>query len=166
MKLWLKISQLLPVIEYHFLCNLYCRMQFDWDFSVERHLALNHSFNVFIVSHAGLPPVVRYTNHTRTLQATIVPNDPADFSRNSFDQKTINTLFQEMNFGHIDLLRLANLAENVNMWELVHYMTADNLFLDVHQLHLAVYIGENLKSVFGKNSFLLVSAEAYEFIRA
>ena len=123
--------------------NVCCdRTHFDLDLSVERHLALNNSFNVLIVSHLPLPYAAQHTNHTRTLQATIVPNDPADFSRNSYHQETINTLLQDMNFGTIDLLRLANLADNVNMWEMVHYMAADNLFLDVRQLHLAVYIGK------------------------
>ena len=109
---------------------------------VERNLALNHSFEVYLINHVDFPNSIKNINHTHSIKTTITSNDPADFSRNSYGQQTMNSLIKYLGHTTIDLMRLENVADSVHMWELVHYMTADNLFLNVRQLHLAVYIGK------------------------
>lgn len=109
---------------------------------VEKNLALNNSFEVFLINNVDVPYSVKHTNHTHIVKTVITANDPADFSRNSYGQQTVNTLLKSLGHTHIDLLRLENVADSVHMWELVHYMTADNLFLTVQELHLAMYIGK------------------------
>ena len=109
---------------------------------VERHLAYNHSFQVFIISPEELPIWAKQINNTFSIKASLVPNDPADFSRNSYGQKTLNTLLKELRHNRIDILRLVNLEKGVNMWELLHFMNYDNILLNVQQLHVAMYIGE------------------------
>lgn len=77
----------------------------------------------------------------------VVANDPADFSRNSYSQRTLNDLLDSNSHTdyRIDLLRLVSADRNVvQMWELVHYLTNDNVLFHVQQLHLTVYIGRFL----------------------
>lgn len=118
------------------------RTQFDLDLSIERYLAANCSVDVLLVSHQSMPHALHGLNHTRVIHTTLMPNEPADFSRNSYDQMTINSLMLKLGVGHFDLLRLAALVDGVQMWEMVHYMTVDNLLANVHQFHLVMSIGK------------------------
>lgn len=75
----------------------------------------------------------------------VVANDPADFSRNSYSQRTLNDLLDSNGHSNnrIDLLRLVGADRDVvQMWELVHYLINDNVLRHVQQLHLMVYIGK------------------------
>ncbi|ELT94541.1 hypothetical protein CAPTEDRAFT_205016 [Capitella teleta] len=112
--------------------------QFDLDLQVERYLAANCSFTLLLVS--APPQVFPAINRTHHLQINIVPNDPADYARNSYDQMTLNTLLQRYGIPNIDLLRMAQTANGVHMWELLHFMIRDNLLLHVQQFHVAMYI--------------------------
>jgi len=114
------------------------------DFNLERTLALNHSFEVNIVTRQPVAPSLQYVNNTRIIRTTIVANDPADFSRNSFAQRTLNDLLAAQ--GHsamtVDLLRLIGTdSDAVIMSDLVHFLVADGVLKHVKQLHLNVYIG-------------------------
>jgi len=114
------------------------------DFNLERTLALNHSFEVNIVTSQSVPRSLQYVNNTHVIHTTIVANDPADFSRNSFVQRTLNDLLaaQEHGATKIDLLRLVGTdGDAVSMSDLVHFLVADNVLKHVQQLHLTVYIG-------------------------
>jgi hypothetical protein len=115
------------------------------DYSLERSLALNYSFDIYIVSRGRLPPSVYLINNTRVIRMAVVANDPADFSRNSYSQRTLNDLLDSNGHSNnrIDLLRLVGADRDVvQMWELVHYLINDNVLRHVQQLHLMVYIGK------------------------
>jgi len=114
------------------------------DLSLERTLALNHSFETYVVTRQSVARSLRFVNNTHVIHSTIVANDPADFSRNSFVQRTLNDLLAEQ--GHsttsIDLLRLVGTdSDVVSMSDLVHFLVADGVLKHVQQLHLTVYIG-------------------------
>ena len=81
-------------------------------------------------------------NHTHAFKTDIVPNDPADFSRNSYGQQTANNFMLSLQHKHIDILKIEYTAEKAPLWEILHFMTLDNLLLKVHQLHIALYIGK------------------------
>ena len=110
---------------------------------MERMLAVNYSFEINIVTHDPVPAYVRQTNNTHVIDTVLVPNDYADFSRNSYGQQTMNSVLKDQGHSHVDLLRLASTSNNVQIWEILHFMTQDNLLLNVKQLHLAVYIGKD-----------------------
>ena len=112
---------------------------------MERMLALNYSVQVYIITHDSVPYLVTQTNNTHVIDTVIVPNDYADFSRNSYGQTTLNSLMKDQGHTYIDLLRLASTSNNVQIWELLHFMISDNLLLNVKQLHIAMYIGEFTK---------------------
>ena len=112
------------------------------DIFAERSMALNHSFHVYFVASKSLPANVRLVNNTHYIHTQLVPNDFADFSRNSYGQQTINDLMHTLGHKHIDILRLSGTASNVQMWELLHFMIYDNLLLNVEQLHISMYIGK------------------------
>jgi len=114
------------------------------DFNLERTLALNHSFEVNIVTSQPVPYSLQNINNTHVTATTIVANDPADFSRNSFMQRTLNDLLAAQGHGatRIDLLRLVSTdSDAISMSDLVHFLVADNVLKHVQQLHLSVYIG-------------------------
>jgi len=114
------------------------------DFNLERTLALNHSFEVNIVTRHPVARSLQYVNNTHVIRTTIVANDPADFSRNSFSQRTLNDLLAAQGHGatRIDLLRLVSTdSDTVSMSDLVHFLVADGVLKHVQQLHLSVYIG-------------------------
>ena len=104
-------------------------------------LALNLSFQVYAISHRDLPFSLRDTNNTHVVKTTLVPNDYADFSRNSYGQQTINDLMLNLKHSKIDVLKLEAIKRDHEMWEMLHFMTNDNVLLNVDQLHIAVYIG-------------------------
>ena len=118
---------------------MHCRWQ--GDFAVEKALASNYSFQVYIIAPDKVPQV-QYTNSTYVVQTILVPNDYAAFSRNSYGQQTINTVMNNLGHTHINILRLSHTMNNVQLWEILHFMINDNLLLNVQQLHIAMYIGK------------------------
>ena len=109
---------------------------------MEKTLALNYSFQVYIISHHETPTNVQQTNNTHAIKTVITPNDYADFSRNSYGQQTLNDLMTNLGHKHLNLLRIAETAGSVQMWELLHFMINDNILMNIHQLQLAITIGE------------------------
>ena len=108
---------------------------------------MNHSFEVNIVTRQSVARSLQYVNNTHIIHTTIVANDPADFSRNSFVQRTLNDLLaaQGHSATNIDLLRLISTdSDAVSMSDLVHFLVADGVLKHVQQLHLTVYIGLSL----------------------
>lgn len=108
---------------------------------MEKSLASNYSFHVYVISPEKVPQV-QYINNTHVVETFLVPNDYADFSRNSYGQQTINTVLTNLGHDHLAILRLANLPSNIQMWELLHFMIYDKLLLKVNQLQIAMYIGK------------------------
>jgi len=140
-KLWALIIIIIAVVGGHW-SVVECSMPSD--FNLERTLALNHSFETYIVTRQSVARSLRYVNNTHVVRTTIVANDPADFSRNSFAQRTLNDLLAVQGHGaaSIDLLRLVGTdSDTVSMSDLVHFLVADGVLKHVNQLHLTVYIG-------------------------
>ena len=108
---------------------------------MERTLALNYSFHVYLISHHETPTTVQLTNNTHAIKTVITPNDYADFSRNSYGQQTLNDLMTNLGHKHLNLLLISETAGSVQTWELLHFMINDNLFMNIHQLQLAINIG-------------------------
>jgi len=121
----------------HFFANSACG-----DYLVERELALNHSFEVLLITHEKIRASAAHVNNTHVIQTVLVPNDPADFSRNLYGQQTFNDLLRSLGHQQLDLLRLGSMANPQQMWELLHFMIEDNLLLNVQQLHITMYIGK------------------------
>jgi len=139
------------------------------DFTLERSLALNHSFEVYVVArHPHVARLLQHVNNTHVIRTSVVANDPADFARNSFAQRTLNDVLMEQ--GHrgaeqrnIDLLRIVGadadggstadlvyflvvdgVLKNVRQLstaDLVYFLVVDGVLKNVRQLHLTVYIG-------------------------
>ena len=114
---------------------------------MERDLAQNYSFDAYLISRDKLPHHISSVNNTHVINTVLVPNDPADVSRNLYGQKTINDIMR--NLGHlkhhrrIDLVKLASTVNPAHMWEVLHFMIEDNLLVNIRQLHIAMYIGEH-----------------------
>ena len=102
-------------------------------------LALNFSYNVFIISDRITRPLLQFTNNTYVIATTITANDPADFSRNSYGQRTVNDVMKSLHHDRLDLLRVE--GSGSAMWEVLHHMINDNLLLHVKQLHVTMRIG-------------------------
>nr|KAG5699674.1 hypothetical protein BaRGS_022072 [Batillaria attramentaria] len=63
------------------------------DFSFETILSRNLSFQQYVFLHdtsSTAPPPLLQLNGTTVYRTAIVPNDPADFGRNSYNMQTIN----------------------------------------------------------------------------
>ena len=103
----------------------------------------------------SVPPALtrwlaRWPN-TTVERTVIVANDPADYARNAYDQRTINALWgaegsdaapgSSRGGGAVDLLRLVGVGESVEMWEVLHYLVRDGLMERVRVLQLELYIG-------------------------
>ena len=114
-----------------------------YDYPLERILALNFSYKVYIfhTEPLTLDFIQATRNKTHTYKRSIVPNDPADFGRNSYQSSTLNSLFESLKHSSIDILKIETLADNSHSHELIYYMVKDNLLRRVRQLHLAIYVG-------------------------
>ena len=105
---------------------------------------MNYSYNVNVFHHQSVPNdflrVLR--NKTRVYKTSIVPNDPADYGRNSFETQTLNNVFETLKHPVIDVLKIDRLSDLSHSHELLYYMVKDQLLTGVRQLHLAIYIGK------------------------
>ena len=83
-------------------------------------------------------------------KTAIVPNDPADFARNSFDSQTLNTVIKTLHHKSIHLLKLDTFVEDVKSFEVLRFLIDDSLLQSVQELHFVVRLGEssNLKVIF------------------
>lgn len=113
---------------------------FAYDDTVSRDLAANHSYTVYMVSHKPIPKDTAHFNNTHAIHSTIVPNDPADFSRNLYGQQTLNDLMSTLSHDRVSLLRLGSLGTHINMWEILHYAIQDHLLVGIQQLHLVLKV--------------------------
>ena len=140
LKLWITFSYL---IWYKFLfwTGNFFNFRIPPDYVLERSLALNYSFHAYLASSTAIPSYMYGTNNTKIIRTTVVANDPADFSRNSYGQRTVNDLLLTHGHSHITLLRLLSTAQTVEMWQLLRFLIRDNVLSNLDQLHLVVYIG-------------------------
>lgn len=118
------------------------------DYTIERSLAVNYSFSTYLVTPTDISTQIRGLNNTQNIHSAIVANDPADFSRNSYGQRTFNDLLVAQGHSHVDLLRIMSTVRNVEMWQLLYFLIKDDVISKVYQLHLVVYIGNLFHSTF------------------
>ena len=118
-----------------------CLSRPEDDYSIEKMLALNYSYNVFVISDRRVPDSVHHTNNTYVITTAITANDPADFSRNSYGQRTVNDVMKSLHHARLDIVRLESLGSDSSMWEVLHHMILDNVLVQVKQLHITMRIG-------------------------
>ena len=109
-------------------------------------MSLNFSYTVYVfhVEPLTLDFIQATRNKTHTYKTSVVPNDPADFGRNSYQSSTLNSIFESLKHSSIDILKIESLADNSNSHEVLYYMVKDHLLRRVRQLHLALYIGKKV----------------------
>ena len=102
------------------------------------------SSRVYILSHVDPPHdfITSKTNKTFFYKTIIVPNDPSDFTRNSYDTQTINNVMETLHHKHIDILKIETLAHMPQSYELLHFLVKDGILKQVSQLHFAIIIGK------------------------
>ncbi|KAH3848232.1 uncharacterized protein LOC127873875 [Dreissena polymorpha] len=112
------------------------------DLSLERTLAVNFSYQVNIFHHQIVSPeqLGIVGNNTRVYRTIIVPNDPSDYGRNSYESQTVNNVFDVFKTDVLDVLKVDTLADMDHSHELIYYMVKDRLLANVRQLHFALYI--------------------------
>ena len=80
------------------------------DYSFEQLLVKNLSFHQYIFMLDGsagyIPQVLTSLPNTTTYKAEVVPNDPADFGRNSYHMMTINSILNTLSHRHVDVLKV------------------------------------------------------------
>ncbi|KAK3591605.1 hypothetical protein CHS0354_013788 [Potamilus streckersoni] len=112
------------------------------DFAFERILAVNLSFHVYIFHHLPVPKDIIYSfgNRTYVLQTAIVPNEPADFGRNSYGTQTINNMMESQHHTTVDVLKIDLPFDTSRSHELFYYMIKDRVLQRVKELHLSIYV--------------------------
>ena len=81
-------------------------------------------------------------NHSRAFKLSIVPNDPADFVRNSYETQTLNNVLNTLGHNYIDIMKLDHFLDLRDSHELIYFMIKDNLLARVGQLHVTIHIGK------------------------
>ncbi|KAJ8309351.1 hypothetical protein KUTeg_014225 [Tegillarca granosa] len=114
------------------------------DGEFEKLLIRNLSFSVFIFTHYRIPTsdfiLQHKQNNTHVYRTTIVPNDPADFSRNSFDTQTVNNVLATLRHNHLDILKIDNVADTSRSHDILYYLVKDGTLKNVGQLHIVLRI--------------------------
>lgn len=112
------------------------------DLPLERLLAVNFSYSVYIFHHQKLSVDFARSaqNRTKIIQTIIVPNDPSDFGRNSYETQTLNNVFEALKHPVVDILKIETLSDMKHSHELLQYIVKDRLLTRVRQLHLSLYI--------------------------
>lgn len=112
------------------------------DFPLERLLSTNFSYSVYIFHDQKLSLELSRSaqNRTKVIKTIIVPNDPADFGRNSYETQTLNNVFEVLKHPVIDILKIETLDDVRHSHELLQFMVKDRLLSRVRQLHLSLYI--------------------------
>ena len=108
-------------------------------------MAGNFSQHLYIFSAlaAHRQYLINISNTTRVLNANIVPNDPADFARNSFDSQTLNSILSSLKHNHIDILKIDSNIDGVQTHDLLHFLVLDKILDKVKELHIVVKLGES-----------------------
>ena len=119
------------------------------DYSFEALLSRNLSIHQLIFLHEApsTTPQVLLQLNTTIYHTAIVPNDPADFGRNSFDMQTVNSIMSLLHHRHVDILKLESLQDMAHSYEVLYFMVKDGILSRFHQLHIMMEIGERLCGV-------------------
>ena len=71
-----------------------------------------------------------------------MPNDPADFARNSFDSQTLNSVLVSLRHDGMDILKIDSNHENIQSHELIHFLIVDGILNKVNELHVVIKLGK------------------------
>lgn len=112
----------------------------SWDYTFEYFLSVNLSYTLFIFAHERLPLEMHHPNKTHLYKTIIVPNDPSDFGRNSYDSQTLNNIITTLGHKNIDILKLDQFADSTQAFEVLYYLIGDGVLNGVQQLHLSLYL--------------------------
>ena len=74
--------------------------------------------------------------------SVIVPNDPADFARNSFDSQTLNAVMRHLHHENIHVLKFDTFVDSVQSFEVLRFLIDDSLLQSVQELHFVVKLRE------------------------
>ncbi|XP_033735824.1 uncharacterized protein LOC117324193 [Pecten maximus] len=111
------------------------------DLEFERIIAKNLSFNLYLFG-TGLTTsdFSVNSNNTRNMHISVVPNDPADFVRNSYDTQTVNNVMLSLGHTYIDILKMDHFMDSSHSHDVLYFMIKDDLLSRVGQLHIALHI--------------------------
>lgn len=115
------------------------------DFSFEYFVSKNLSSRLYIFSHLAdkLKFLLKASPTTTSIfKTTIVPNDPSDFARNSFDTQTLNSVMVNLKHSQIDILKIDAPIDSVHSYEILHFLVADSLLSKVKELHFVLKLGK------------------------
>ncbi|CAL1529421.1 unnamed protein product [Lymnaea stagnalis] len=111
------------------------------DYNFEYFVSKNLSSRLYIFSHLAnkLSFLVKANPDSNAIfKTTIVPNDPADFARNSFETQTLNSVMVHLKHKKIDILKIDTLLESVLAHEVLHFLIEDGVLTNVKELHLVI----------------------------
>lgn len=122
----------------------------NYDF--EDAIARNTSCNVFVFSHEKPPSdfFLTKSNNTHFIRSAIVPNDPADFSRNSYETQTLNNALGILKHKTVDILKIEHVLDQRRSYELLYYLINDGVMKRVNQVYFSVLIGKKLVRILKK----------------
>ncbi|RUS72321.1 hypothetical protein EGW08_019913 [Elysia chlorotica] len=110
------------------------------DYSFEQIASVNLSTKLFVFCHDECPKDLMHVNPSKATfyKTVIVPNDPADFARNSFDSQTLNTVIKTLHHNIIHILKLDTFVEDVESSEVLRFLIDDSFIQSVQELHFVV----------------------------
>lgn len=80
-----------------------------------------------------------------------MPNDPADFGRNSYEMQTINSIMAKLHHHHVDVLKIQSLQDVSHSYEVLYFMIKDGILSRFEQLYIALEIGWLVFVLYFKN---------------
>ncbi|XP_076441708.1 uncharacterized protein LOC143280864 isoform X2 [Babylonia areolata] len=112
------------------------------EFHFEEALSQNLSIRqlVFLPKSAKVTPQKLLQLNTTVYRTTVVPNDPSDFSRNSYDMNTVNSIMSKLGHRHVDLLKLEHIEDVTHSFEIPYFMAKDGILTRFDQLHIVIEI--------------------------
>lgn len=121
-----------------------CRFSTSSDYKLETLLAQNYSFHMYAIT----PQLQGLAADSRAsmihIPLAIVSNDPADVMRNSFTHRTINDVMRELFHKRLRLLRILNVEDDSQLYEVLEFLIKDNILSEVNELHLVIHFGTAL----------------------
>ncbi|KAH9509362.1 hypothetical protein Btru_046845 [Bulinus truncatus] len=111
------------------------------DYNFEHFVSKNLSTKLYVFSHlADKLNFLSKINPSANMifKTAIVPNDPSDFARNSYETQTLNLAMQNLKHKEIDVLKVDTLVESVTSYEFLKFLIDDGVLLHVKELHIVI----------------------------
>uniref|UniRef100_A0A2C9LBP9 Uncharacterized protein n=1 Tax=Biomphalaria glabrata TaxID=6526 RepID=A0A2C9LBP9_BIOGL len=112
-----------------------------YDYNFEYFVSKNISTKLYVFSHsADKLNFFSKINPSGTIvvKSVIVPNDPADFARNSYETQTLNSAMLNLKHTKIDVLKIDTLVESVTSYEFLKFLIEDGVLANVKELHIVI----------------------------